>query len=127
MEKQDNQNKKKTRGRNPVQDPRINIVTVRYNEEEYQKLISEYQPMKKQMELAPYIRMISLRKSKAKIINKAIISQLSMEVKRIGININQIAHQLNEKSGAINHGQISNSFKQLSAELQLLNDKISKL
>jgi hypothetical protein len=118
---------KSNKGRKKSSNPRIKNVTVRYTKNEYEQLINEYSNASTKITLAAYIRLISLGESKSRIINKTHIAKLLAEIKQIGININQIAYQLNQRSGSVNIDQIDKSLKQFTIEISRTKQKIQEL
>lgn len=114
-------------GRKPINDPRKKSIMVRYNEKEYNQLISEYSQVNSKLSLAEYVRQLSLLKPKSRIINKSNTNKLIAEINRIGVNANQISHQLNIRVNDINHKSLFDAISKLTHELKSIKNEISKL
>ena len=105
-------------------DMKEHIVTVRFSEKEYQKIKSD--SLKVGLSISDYIRnQINKGKVIAKyeiVTNDETKTKLAEEYHKIGINLNQIAHHLNN-GGIVNDGIIS-AIKKNVSELSKLRREL---
>lgn len=125
MEDNKEQQKKSKYGRKKADNPKINRFTVRYSNADFERL-NGYFKKSSANSLSEFVELVSLKEFNTLRKERPEILQFKAEIRKIGINVNQIAKQVNTTFGHLNMKEITTKLEEIEGELRKLLKEMAK-